>query len=361
MWRANVRDLFPRIKYRGSADETEEKQKQQRPELTVPMHASAVAAWLRNASRGSCGTTEDFVEGDCFNGDKGSHRLTDGQSASLEAAAAACLRLCALCERCRFVSVAPKYKDCSWFHTCPDSLATNVEGITSGARLSELTAAECSHRPDGQPQQQSAAATRQQSLATANAQPIGEISHRYAAWVQSLALPPETLEDGVVLTGDEGQTRALRRFLLKLIARQPVRIAAVGGSLTFGRGVTSREDSWPEQMRRSLAHVWNHTDIRLHNGAMPATQAGFGALCFHTLVPLKPDLVLVEYSHNTPESGKLELLLSTARQVAACSAPRACAPPPAPLPTATPRSPTAALPSRPRRCPGIGRDGIGVR
>lgn len=271
------------------------------------MLPNSTATWLRDARPGSCGVTFDFVEGDCFHGDAGSFRLTEAQSVSMEVAATACLRACALCERCRSITVGPKYKDCSWYHSCTSTLDTRVAGVMSGAGLpiSSRQGAKCS---------QLAAATPSQHPGLLDPAGLAATGRRYLAWVEQQQLPADVLEEAVVLTADDQQVRALRRVLQKLSSRQPVRIAVIGGSLTYGHGVNRREDTWPEQMRRALSALWNTSEVSIHNGAKPATTAGFGALCYDTLVPFRPDLTIVEYSHNTAEAAKLELLLSTARQ-----------------------------------------------
>ena len=76
-------------------------------------HRGSAAEWLARARDGSCGITNDWVEGDCLGGDLGSFRLTEAESTSLETAAAACLRACELCDRCRHISVSAQWKDCA--------------------------------------------------------------------------------------------------------------------------------------------------------------------------------------------------------------------------------------------------------
>ena len=67
---------------------------------------------------------------DCRNGSKGSWELPPAATTSLAAAAEACAARCALCARCRAVSVSPKWADCSWFWQCdPSRLRRNPSGF----------------------------------------------------------------------------------------------------------------------------------------------------------------------------------------------------------------------------------------
>ena len=260
--------------------------------------------WLARSHEASCGITNDWVEGNCQTGGLGSFRLTEAQGTSLSSASAACLRACSLCERCRYISVSAKYKDCSWYNVCPRPAPFPDTRSGPGRRPSHATTAPCSD-----------SSTASTPLLDHNQTEVVDLSRRYAEWARRLALPAQPLNDSVVLTEDTSQADALARFLRKLQRKKAVaRIAFLGGSLTFGHGVHQQNDTWPEQFRRALHEVWGGPTLLIHNGALPATTAAFGALCFDTLVPFRPDLVLIEYSHNTPEFAKLEMLLSTARR-----------------------------------------------
>ncbi|KAL1524124.1 hypothetical protein AB1Y20_019033 [Prymnesium parvum] len=255
-----------------------------------------IAAWLANASSGSCGTTYDFVEGDCLKGDSGSFRLSEGESSSLHAAAAACARACVLCDRCAFLSFSPRHRDCSWYARC-DTLRPARAVLSAPALLPP-----CARRRAPPPPPHAAAAPRAPPHAS------------YAAWGGGGTPPLEAREAAVILTGKRVQEAALRRVLLKLRRGEPVRLAALGGSLTFGRGAARREEAWPEVVARALGAIWNHSALRVHNAALPATSAGFAALCYDSLVPFRADLLVIEYSHNTAQHAKMELLLYTAQQ-----------------------------------------------
>ena len=61
-------------------------------------------------------------------------RGTAAQSSSLEVAQQACVRRCAQCAGCHYVSVSARWRDCSWFASCElDRLHTSVSGFTSAA------------------------------------------------------------------------------------------------------------------------------------------------------------------------------------------------------------------------------------
>lgn len=68
---------------------------------------------------GHCGATERSSPGICLN-ERGSWELSKMQSASWNAAKAACLEMCSSCvgARCKVVSVSLQHRDCSWFSSC---------------------------------------------------------------------------------------------------------------------------------------------------------------------------------------------------------------------------------------------------
>eukprot|EP00966_Prymnesium_polylepis_P008940 206297-Prymnesium_polylepis.1 len=98
---------------------------------------AAARAWLDGASRGYCDST-NAGPSDCKLGHKGSFEAATEDS-TWELAAQHCLRRCAACARCTFVSVSPVWRDCSWFHRC-DGLASGtleqaVRGFLTGPGL----------------------------------------------------------------------------------------------------------------------------------------------------------------------------------------------------------------------------------
>ena len=76
--------------------------------------------WLGRADpvlhMGYCEVTEG--EGDCARGSKGAWEMGGAGEQGGLLDAAACVRRCEACSRCRFVSFSPHFEDCSWFHDC---------------------------------------------------------------------------------------------------------------------------------------------------------------------------------------------------------------------------------------------------
>jgi hypothetical protein len=99
------------------------------------MSTSQVHSWLSTSADGYCGLTTG--RGDCDGGLKGSWRLSVGEVANGSEAAAACLRHCTECRRCRFISVSQRWQDCSWFYKCP-TLEQDVAEFISGPSLARL-------------------------------------------------------------------------------------------------------------------------------------------------------------------------------------------------------------------------------
>ena len=70
----------------------------------------------RGWAAGYCAATSG--QSDCAAGDMGSWLLSAAEAVTLKAAAAACVRKCRACSRCKYVSVSAAWNDCSWFHDC---------------------------------------------------------------------------------------------------------------------------------------------------------------------------------------------------------------------------------------------------
>ena len=81
----------------------------------TPRWLSTLAAseWLRHSTEGYCATTEKAGAEACRTGDKGSSTLPhEVVERGWLAAATECVSRCAGCERCRFISVSLKQRDC---------------------------------------------------------------------------------------------------------------------------------------------------------------------------------------------------------------------------------------------------------
>ena len=85
---------------------------------TAKVVLDATMAWLLSTRDGFCAKTK-WGEGDCRSSLKGSVELSPAESQYEHDAAIACLRvMCASCQRCNYISVSAKYRDCSWYFSC---------------------------------------------------------------------------------------------------------------------------------------------------------------------------------------------------------------------------------------------------
>ena len=72
--------------------------------------------WLSASHEGYCGRT--IADSGCTGRDRGSWTLDDSVASSWRLATAECLRLCASCRQCRFMSLSIDQRDCSWSRRC---------------------------------------------------------------------------------------------------------------------------------------------------------------------------------------------------------------------------------------------------
>ena len=96
-----------------------------------PMSLRSATAWATSSFIGTCDITDESPAS-CSRNSKGSWRLEGNQSSSWVLAAAACLKRCQLCERCRYISIGLWASDCSWFESC-SAPTTKMTGFRSGA------------------------------------------------------------------------------------------------------------------------------------------------------------------------------------------------------------------------------------
>lgn len=90
-------------------------------------------AWLADAKNGFCGHTSHEMGYNCSSGTRGSFGLSVASSKSLLQAVCTCLRKCELCERCKYITVNPQIRDCSWYAKCDlTRLHTKYDGFLSG-------------------------------------------------------------------------------------------------------------------------------------------------------------------------------------------------------------------------------------
>lgn len=123
---------------------------------------------------------------------------------------------------------------------------------------------------------------------------------RGSAW--EFPVPPELLDRGIV---SEGDPAAASRLAAKLLARQPISVAALGGSLTIGKGASSpgrtdwvsllsawMRDSFPTGAAPNGSATAGHVMV---NAAVAASPSEYISFCLHQHLDPDhpPDLVLV--------------------------------------------------------------------
>jgi len=111
-------------------------------------------SWLARASRGHCGITTEGAEGQCDFGESGSFDSSPGsqlgsvlRSGNSTLAAAACLRRCASCRRCQYVSISLKHADCSWYAACDRGLTRFGDFVSHVAPGKAVSPAQRSWQP----------------------------------------------------------------------------------------------------------------------------------------------------------------------------------------------------------------------
>ena len=104
--------------------------------LTWPHVYMADTWWLRHASPGFCSVTGDTDPSSCSDtsgAKSGAFGLSQHASQNLSRAVRACLRRCARCARCRYITINTEYRDCSWYEECDmHALHRHPAGFLSG-------------------------------------------------------------------------------------------------------------------------------------------------------------------------------------------------------------------------------------
>ncbi|KAL6782488.1 hypothetical protein ACKKBG_A06970 [Auxenochlorella protothecoides x Auxenochlorella symbiontica] len=117
-----------------------------------------------------------------------------------------------------------------------------------------------------------------------------------AAFAHNISLPSAFLARGVVSAGSHA---AAARALSPLLAGRPLSVGVLGGSLTFGRGATTRgKTDWAPLVFDWVRRAFPGTQHELRNGAIPAAPSEWASFCMHEHLPPAPDVVLVEYIIN---------------------------------------------------------------
>jgi len=106
-----------------------------------------------------------------------------------------------------------------------------------------------------------------------------------------------------------GPAHRLRRFLHRAArgskgGARPLRVAAVGGSVSWGSAVERGSEDWPSVVTRRLRDYYPRAKFELTNGCVPAAPASFTSACLQKLVPGDADLVFVEFAVNESGAGE---------------------------------------------------------
>ncbi|KAL4853770.1 Cell cycle and apoptosis regulator protein 2 [Chlorella vulgaris] len=96
-----------------------------------------------------------------------------------------------------------------------------------------------------------------------------------------------------------GATSRSRRAVAKLLAGEPISVAFIGGSSTWGQGAWNvGMPDFPSIVFKWLRETFPGANHTLVNGAVPGTPSSYFALCSRWHVPADVDLVVVEFNVN---------------------------------------------------------------
>ncbi|KAF8069512.1 ASAT1 [Scenedesmus sp. PABB004] len=95
-----------------------------------------------------------------------------------------------------------------------------------------------------------------------------------------------------------GPMHRLRRVLRDLSAGRPVKLAVLGGSISWGSAVERGEADWLSLVAARLRAAFPAANVAARNGAVPATPSGWMSLCLEQHLDADADLVFVEYAVN---------------------------------------------------------------
>lgn len=111
--------------------------------------------------------------------------------------------------------------------------------------------------------------------------------------VHDFTLPPSQLAKSLVYTGANYR---LRRVVHDLVtARRPLRVGAIGGSITHGAKASERgRTDWFSLVGAYLRSAFPRAEISTRNGALPATPSALMNMCLEQYVDDDVDLVFVE-------------------------------------------------------------------
>ena len=118
-------------------------------------------------------------------------------------------------------------------------------------------------------------------------------------WAYEPVLPPDALRrGGASQTGNEHLTA----FVNKLLTGQAVSVVTLGGSVTFGAGLTDLNLSYPNHLFRWMNATFQPAPgqpaHRFKNNGIPGTSSALFAICTQDLVPADADLIVLEFAVN---------------------------------------------------------------
>lgn len=100
-----------------------------------------------------------------------------------------------------------------------------------------------------------------------------------------------------------GDVSRLQQVLAKARRGEAISLVTIGGSITEGAAASRVEYRWANRLAAWLGETFPQTEIRFHNAGIGATGSDLGAhRCARDVLPHQPDLVVIEFSVNDPNS-----------------------------------------------------------
>lgn len=100
-----------------------------------------------------------------------------------------------------------------------------------------------------------------------------------------------------------GDVTRLQQVLARARRGEPLSLVTIGGSITEGAAASRAEYRWANRLAAWLGETFPQSEIRFHNAGIGATGSDLGAhRCARDVLAHQPDLVVVEFSVNHPDS-----------------------------------------------------------
>jgi lysophospholipase L1-like esterase len=93
-----------------------------------------------------------------------------------------------------------------------------------------------------------------------------------------------------------GSSARLRRVVSKLLHGEHVHIAALGSSITYGRGIERGSSDWFTLFSSWLQAAFPAARVTTRNGAVPLARSEYLSACLEQHIDPQADLVFVEVS-----------------------------------------------------------------